>query len=126
MKITRSFRFRRGVVNRRSGWRINDLPFDPARPVATVTAGTTELWRITTDVHHPVHLHLSPFQVVGRNGKPAGPIDGGWKDTLDLLPTEFADLLVRFPDLPGRYVLHCHNLEHEDMAMMATFEVVSR
>jgi spore coat protein A len=120
---SRSFRFRRGVVARRPGWRINDLPFDPTRPIATVRAGSTELWRIGTDVHHPVHVHLSPFQVAGRNGHPPSAADAGWKDTIDLRPAEYADLLVRFPDLPGRYVMHCHNLEHEDMAMMATFEV---
>ena len=120
---TRVFKFRRGVVGRRPGWRINDLPFDPMRPVATVRAGVTELWRIGTDVHHPVHIHLSPFQVASRNGREPGASDGGWKDTIDLRPAEYADLLVRFPDLPGRYVMHCHNLEHEDMAMMATFEV---
>jgi spore coat protein A len=122
---TRQFRFRRGVVANRPGWRINDLPFDPTRPVATVQAGRTELWRIGTDVHHPIHIHLSAFQVAGRSGRPPSPSDGGWKDTIDLRPAEFADLLVRFPDQPGRYVMHCHNLEHEDMAMMATFLVVS-
>jgi spore coat protein A len=121
--VTRSFRFRRGVVGRRPGWRINDLPFDPMRPVATVRAGSTELWRVGSDVHHPVHIHLSPFQVIGRNGQGPGPSDAGWKDTVDLRPAEYADLLVRFPDLPGRYVMHCHNLEHEDMAMMASFVV---
>jgi len=120
---SRSFRFRRGVVGRRAGWRINDLPFDPTRPVATIQAGSTELWRIGTDVHHPVHIHLSPFQVASRNGQAPSASDAGWKDTIDLRPAEYADLLVRFPDLPGRYVMHCHNLEHEDMAMMAAFEV---
>jgi spore coat protein A len=122
---TRVFKFRRGVVGRRAGWRINDLPFDPIRPVATIKAGATELWRIGTDVHHPVHIHLAPFQVLGRNGRGPGGSDAGWKDTLDLRPAEYADLLVRFPDLPGRYVMHCHNLEHEDMAMMATFHIQS-
>jgi spore coat protein A len=33
-------------------------------------------------------------------------------------------VVVRFAGQPGRYVLHCHNLEHEDMAMMALFEVI--
>jgi spore coat protein A len=38
---------------------------------------------------------------------------------VDLRPHDYLDLAVRFTDYPGRYVLHCHNLEHEDMAMMA-------
>jgi spore coat protein A len=36
---------------------------------------------------------------------------------------ESAKVLVRFGDYPGRYVFHCHNLEHEDMTMMADFVV---
>jgi spore coat protein A len=72
-----------------------------------------------------VHVHLAHFQVVGRRGKshPAG-LDTGWKDTLDLRPVEYADVVLRFPRLPGRYLVHCHNLEHEDMMMMATYDVV--
>ena len=50
-------------------------------------------------------------------------MDAGWKDTVDVRPAEHVDVLVRFPDLPGRYVMHCHNLEHEDMMMMSAFEV---
>ncbi|MFC5002205.1 multicopper oxidase domain-containing protein [Dactylosporangium cerinum] len=77
--------------------------------------------RFTSDLHHPVHLHLDPFQVLVRRGSGPGPHDAGWKDTVDLSPSESVDVAVRFTDYPGRYLLHCHNLEHEDMAMMATF-----
>jgi spore coat protein A, manganese oxidase len=28
---------------------------------------------------------------------------------------------MRFDDYPGSYVFYCHNLEHEDMAMMGNF-----
>ena len=52
-----------------------------------------------------------------------GPGDHGWKDTVDLLPGETCEVAVRFTDHAGRYVFHCHNLEHEDMAMMANFSV---
>jgi spore coat protein A len=38
-----------------------------------------------------------------------------------VLPWEYVDVAVRFGDYAGKYVFHCHNLEHEDMAMMATF-----
>ena len=40
---------------------------------------------------------------------------------MDLRPAEAIEVAVRFTDHPGRYMMHCHNLEHEDMAMMATF-----
>jgi FtsP/CotA-like multicopper oxidase with cupredoxin domain len=36
-------------------------------------------------------------------------------------PAQFAEIVVRFTDYAGRFVFHCHNLEHEDMAMMADF-----
>ena len=42
-------------------------------------------------------------------------------DTVDLRPAEVLDVAVRFTDHRGRYLIHCHNLEHEDMAMMAAF-----
>jgi spore coat protein A len=47
----------------------------------------------------------------------------GWKDTVDLAPGEEARVVARFDGYRGKYVFHCHNLEHEDM-MMANFEVV--
>ncbi len=102
---------------------VNGLVFDPARVDAEPRLGAVEVWRFATDLHHPVHVHLSPFQVLSRNGGPPGRYDAGWKDTLDLLPSQYADVAVRFDHHRGRYLLHCHNLEHEDMAMMAAFEV---
>jgi len=66
------------------------------------------------------------FQVLSRSGwikwSPR-PQDAGWKDTVDLLLDEEVRLAVRFEGYRGKYVFHCHNLEHEDM-MMANFEVV--
>jgi spore coat protein A len=108
----------------RRSWTINGKEFDPTVPVATSPLGATEIWRFVTDFHHSIHIHLTQFLVLARNGKEPGPFDAGWKDTLDLKPAEEAAVLVRFTDYPGRYVMHCHNLEHEDMAMMATIRVV--
>ncbi|MGW3043559.1 multicopper oxidase family protein [Kitasatospora sp. NPDC001159] len=117
---TRDFRFRR---SRSDGWTINDDPYQPGHSLATPALGSVERWRFSTDVHHPVHLHLDHFQVIGRNGKDPGPWDAGWKDTVDLRPAEAVEVLVRFTDYAGTYMMHCHNLEHEDMAMMADFTV---
>ncbi|WP_117212932.1 multicopper oxidase family protein [Allorhizocola rhizosphaerae] len=105
-------------------WKINGETFDPARTSATPRLGTTELWTFSSDFHHPVHVHLGHFQVYRRNGRAPGPADAGWKDTVDVRPFEVVEVLVRFEGHRGRYVLHCHNLEHEDMAMMANFDVV--
>ena len=117
---TRTF----GFLDDGGVWKVNGQEFDPAVFAATAKAGTTELWRFMTDFHHPIHLHAGHFQVLTRNGKEPGPYDAGWKDTVDVLPTEEVEVLVRFPQLTGRYVFHCHNLEHEDMAMMAAIQVV--
>jgi spore coat protein A len=48
----------------------------------------------------------------------------GWKDTVGLDNGGSVELLIRFDGYRGKYVFHCHNLEHEDMRMMAAFEVV--
>ena len=53
-----------------------------------------------------------------------GPYDAGFKDVLDLRPSEQATVIARFGPYRGRYVLHCHNLEHEDMGMMRPFVVM--
>lgn len=122
--VRREFVFRRGAVGDHSGWTINDRSFDPDSALADVPLGATETWRFRTDVHHPVHVHLDPVQVLARGGRGPGPSDAGWKDTVDLRPGEIVDVAVRFTDFAGRFVLHCHNLEHEDMAMMATIRTV--
>jgi FtsP/CotA-like multicopper oxidase with cupredoxin domain len=123
----REFRFARGSLGpagaRRQGWLINGQPFDPVRMDARPKLGDLEVWTLRSDLHHPVHVHLDPFQVLSRDGRPPAATDSGWKDTVDLRPFEGVDVGIRFSGYAGRYVLHCHNLEHEDMAMMAAFEV---
>jgi spore coat protein A len=104
-------------------WRINGQPFDPSRMDARPKLDALEIWRLQTDFSHPLHLHLVHFQVLGHSGRP-GPYDLGSKDTIDLGPGQTANILVRFSGYRGRYVFHCHNLEHEDMSMMGNFEVV--
>ncbi len=121
---TRSFDFRRTQSDTGQLWTINGEPFDPAGSLASPELGTTELWKFTSDFHHPVHVHLGHFHVYRRNGGPPLPRDAGWKDTVDVRPFEVVEVLVRFTGYRGRYVMHCHNLEHEDMMMMANFETL--
>lgn len=118
---TRTLHFASGGVGHTKGWLINGKPFSPNDIVATPSLGTVEVWRLVTDFHHPVHLHLAPFQVLSRGISGPGPFDAGWKDTIDLRPAEEAAIAIRFDGYPGKYVFHCHNLEHEDMAMMGNF-----
>jgi FtsP/CotA-like multicopper oxidase with cupredoxin domain len=117
--VTREFLFQNHSA--RSGWTINGQEYHPGHPLATPRLGETEIWRFVSDVHHPIHLHLDQFQVLARNGGKPGPYDQGWKDTVDVRAAESAEIVVRFNDYAGQYVFHCHNLEHEDMAMMADF-----
>jgi spore coat protein A, manganese oxidase len=121
---TRTMHFQTGRINGMRGWLINGEPFRPDTTAATVRAGSVEVWRLLTDFHHPIHLHLQPFHVLSRGITGPGAYDMGWKDTIDLRPAEEASIAIRFGEYPGRYVFHCHNLEHEDMAMMGNFVVV--
>jgi spore coat protein A len=121
--VTRDFQFdQRGGDG--SMWTINGRLFDPGRDDAQPKLGATEIWRLSTDVHHPVHLHLAHFQVLSRDGQEAGAHDAGWKDTIDLWRGQTAEIIARFTGYRGRYVFHCHNLEHEDMAMMGNLRVI--
>ncbi|MGH3425705.1 MAG: multicopper oxidase family protein, partial [Nocardioidaceae bacterium] len=105
-------------------WLINGKPYDPERIDSRPMLGELELWRFVSDAHHPVHVHLDPFQVTRRGGQGPGPFDAGWKDTVDVRPGEVVEVAVRFADYAGTYLMHCHNLEHEDMMMMSNFETL--
>jgi FtsP/CotA-like multicopper oxidase with cupredoxin domain len=101
---------------------INFKTFDMGRIDADPTFGSTEIWDLTADPAHPVHLHGAHFRILSRDGRPPQPQDGGWKDTA-LLPTGSIRLSVAFTGYRGRFLLHCHNLEHGDAGMMANVEV---
>ncbi|WP_329481975.1 multicopper oxidase domain-containing protein [Kribbella sp. NBC_01484] len=122
--VRRKWLFHRGNANGHQGWTINGKAFDPAVMQAQVKLDQFEIWSFVTDVHHPVHVHLAPFQVLSRGGGKPGGYDAGWKDTVAIRPAEVVDVLVRFSAHKGKYLIHCHNLEHEDMAMMAAFETI--
>ena len=125
------------------GVRINDKGYDD--PVTEcVKLGSMEKWRFinTTDDAHPMHLHLVQFQILERQGfnpaafaqassnyvgspRPPAANEAGWKDTAVVNPRDVLTILVRFEGYTGRYVYHCHMLEHEDNDMMRPYEVVS-
>jgi spore coat protein A len=125
--VEREFRFARGgtKMNGMTLWTVNGEPFDPGHVDADPELGAVELWKIRAlNVEHPIHIHLAPFQVPTRGGGDPGPYNRGWKDTISLDSGGEAEVLIKFDGYRGRYVLHCHNLEHEDMMMMANFEVI--
>ncbi|WP_433928130.1 multicopper oxidase domain-containing protein [Sorangium cellulosum] len=91
--------------------------------------GSTEIWELhnfTMDAH-PIHVHEVQFQVVNRqsiDGRVRGPDAGeeGFKDTVIAYPDEITRIKLRF-DRSGRFVWHCHILEHEDNEMMRPYQI---
>lgn len=106
-------------------WTINGLRFDPNRVDALPVLGTTESWifQNPTGAPHTVHLHGIDQQCVSRNGGPCFPYET-MKETWLLGPGETIEVKLKFTDYTGRYVFHCHMIEHEDDGMMSQFEVV--
>ncbi|MFF5172788.1 multicopper oxidase family protein [Micromonospora sp. NPDC000089] len=101
---------------------------DPVTEIATVDQ--TEIWEFhnTTADAHPIHLHDTQFRLVGRGPDgttPPAPQELGLIDTILAYPDEITRILVRFAN-PGRYVWHCHILEHEDNEMMRPLQVLPK
>jgi len=108
--------------------------------------GTAEIWSFVnlTDDSHPIHLHSVRFQILDRQqidvaryqshgelrytrrARPPELSEAGWKDTVLADAKAVTRIIVRFESYIGRYVWHCHMLEHEDNEMMRPFEIVPR
>jgi spore coat protein A, manganese oxidase len=106
--------------------------------------GSTEIWTLInpTNDTHPIHLHLVRFQILDRQSyepwlfqtkrqlhflgppEPPAPNEAGWKDTVRAHSRMVTRIIVPFDGFTGRYVWHCHILEHEDNEMMRPYEVV--
>ncbi|GLH73077.1 multicopper oxidase [Geothrix limicola] len=105
---------------------INGKTFDEMRVDVTVSAGSTEIWEVTnfaTTIAHPFHIHGGQFQILSRSGGELPEGERGWKDTFLVSPGETVRVILRFQGLSGRYLYHCHILEHEGAGMMGQFEV---
>jgi FtsP/CotA-like multicopper oxidase with cupredoxin domain len=72
---------------------------------------------------HPVHIHLVDFKVLDRNGQPPLPHEKGPKDVVYVGENEKVRVIMRFENQRGKYMMHCHNLVHEDHDMMTQFSV---
>lgn len=122
VKTQRVFKF-----NRSNGaWQINGLFFDENRINAKPKLGEPEIWTFEAGGGwlHPVHVHLSEFFILSRNGKRPPVLERGRKDTVRIGAGEGdVKILIKFTGYTGRYAFHCHTIEHEDMRMMGQFEV---
>jgi blue copper oxidase len=107
---------------------INGRSFDMNRVDEQIPLRRVERWLFSNDsaLPHPVHLHGTHFQVVSRRGgrNLVFPYEAGWKDTVLLMPLETVEVLVQFDRYRGVFLLHCHNLQHEDMGMMLNLQVI--
>lgn len=106
---------------------------------------SVEVWNLinVTDDTHPIHLHLVRFQILDRRpfhqfhyqttkevvyrgpAVPPESSESGWKDTVRAYPGMVTRIIARFEGFTGRYVWHCHVLEHEDNEMMRPYEVIA-
>lgn len=120
---------------------INGKTYDVNRIDAFPRPGDTEIWEFSTGFgwSHPVHIHLTNFKILDRNGSPPPVHERGlWKETVVLHPNEKVRVLMKWPTVPARpavsvpvasgaftnrYVFHCHNLGHEDHDMMTQFRI---
>lgn len=101
----------------------------------TMLLGGTEEWTLYNDnlngAAHPFHIHINPFQVVemldpAKSPNPVRlPRPWVWWDNFAIPPGGYFKMLTRFVDFTGKYVLHCHILDHEDRGMMQLVEVVT-
>ena len=102
---------------------INGRSMDMARIDASAALGATEIWEVENLVgmDHPFHLHGFQFQVIDRNGVPEEY--RSWKDVVNVPRHQTARFIVRYDDYPGKWMFHCHILDHEDHGMMGVLEV---
>lgn len=112
--------------NFKTTWLINDRTFNPARADAFPVLGTTETWRLvnSTSVAHMMHMHSTDWYMLSRNGRPPRPWEDCLKETFFLDPGDTVLVAGHFTDYTGKFVIHCHMLDHEDHGLMAQFEVV--
>ncbi|MCP9762324.1 multicopper oxidase family protein [Lacihabitans soyangensis] len=107
--------------------KINNKIYKSNRIDETVVLGSVETWDFDNsigDEAHPMHIHGANFQLVSRMGgrNAIFPHEKAWKDTVLVGPGEKVRVMIKF-EIKGKFVLHCHNLEHEDDGMMLNFEV---
>jgi len=137
-EIAHAFRRRFQFERTDGAWAINGrFAGDLETPIATPRRGQGEVWTLENSSGgwwHPIHIHSEFFRVLKRNGTPPtitarNPVvaerDGlARRDTILLKGGDTVEVFLRFRDHLGPFVFHCHNMEHEDMAMMARFDVI--
>ena len=112
-------------------WTINHNVWDKKRIDARVNPGDIEIWTFINPQEgklHPVHLHFAEGQIIDRDGKPPYPYERGWKDVFHVGYEETVRVALKFATRNGRtqegkFMMHCHHLQHEDNGMMSQFVI---
>jgi len=120
--VNRQFVFNRAA----QAWTVNDQIFDVAVAAARPQKGTAEIWELVNGGRgwwHPVHIHFEEGRILSRNGAAPAPHEAGRKDVYHLGPGDTVRIFIRFRDFPGKYLMHCHNLIHEDHGMMIRYDI---
>ncbi|MGK2933880.1 MAG: multicopper oxidase family protein [Gemmatimonadaceae bacterium] len=102
---------------------INGRVMDMNRVDVSASLGATEIWQVENLVglDHPFHLHGFQFQVLDRDGVPE-PYRS-WKDVVNVPKHQTVRFIVRYEHYPGKWMFHCHILDHEDHGMMGILEI---
>ncbi len=134
-------RTRKFLFHRTNGeWKINGKSWKDVESsgfqftLANPQRGDVEIWEFDNPSggwFHPIHAHLVDFKILDRNGNPPLPHELGPKDVVYVGENEKVRVIAEFDrdkaeaHLPygGKYMIHCHNLIHEDHDMMGQFEV---
>ncbi|WP_394850166.1 multicopper oxidase domain-containing protein [Pendulispora brunnea] len=123
--VTRVWDFGRS----QGAWTVNNAFFDANVIRARPRQDTAEIWVLRNTSggwSHPIHIHFEEFQVITLDGAPPTLRNAGRKDVLELGRANGSEarVFLRFRDMKGRYVMHCHNTVHEDHAMMIRWDIV--
>lgn len=125
----RSMRIKRDDFNR---WMVGGQTWEDVQAsdynllIADPEHDAVEIWEFDNDHDgwfHPIHIHMVDFRILSRNGQPALPHERGPKDVVYAGENEKVRLLIHFAPQRGKYMMHCHNLTHEDHSMMVQFTV---
>lgn len=131
VKVQREWKF----DTSNGAWIVNGQIFDPSRISAYPAEGSAELWTLKSGGSwgHPVHIHHEEHQLVSRNGSTTNltiedqsrkDVDRIGMGTNGTSGTSEVKLYMQFRDWYGDYPMHCHNVVHEDHAMMVLFRIV--
>ncbi|MOA47636.1 Spore coat protein A [compost metagenome] len=100
-------------------------------PRALIPQGRAEIWELVNREDgwtHPIHIHFEEGRIIGKlfNGAsvPVPAQQRGRKDVYVIEEFTTLRIFLRFRDFKGKYVMHCHNLIHEDHAMMLRWDIV--